>query len=543
MNTTGFSRIAITFAVMIMALWISMDVFASGSNAFGKFYFYMLIGAFILGLISPRRGFFFLLFCAGYLDYFKRLMILDSGLRQLDLYYVLGIAPAAMAGMSITVLYQLATATRRRPGEGLMAITAVAVIILVGIAALAGKGSAMRSLGDVVNTVIYLNLVYVVPSLFRTPEELRGALKGSILIFIPSILYYIYQSHAGFTWWEYKYLLSGLTQEIRQLSERIVRVFGTMNGAASATIVYSISAVILLFSDVWKYKDTSGQKNGSSSIFRTLLAMIFIYAAYRTFTRTGWILALFALFGFVTFRSKLLSKAFYISLFLFTLTVILSSGYIVKHQVLNSVSEIIIGNRGAEFAQASHLGTLNDRLEGFSALVNQPKVWTPFGATFAGTTAEKMLGGLKMHDAFTEALIKFGYIPLFFLMAGLFWLLKAMHQLAYRSPKGLEQSLVVTCLACFVGMLMGVLVSSAALVVYPVNFFLYFYLGIVMGVKLYRAELARNEPQDETVQNFIPPHLRHSGARRLQPEAARQGPGGNRLPAPHPRHFPSRGNV
>ena len=96
MNGNALIRILATFGLLIASLWVAFDIFTSGSNAVARFYMYAMVTAGGFGLLNARRAFYLLLFLTGYLDFFKRFMIFDSGLSKMDLYYVLGIAPATL---------------------------------------------------------------------------------------------------------------------------------------------------------------------------------------------------------------------------------------------------------------------------------------------------------------------------------------------------------------------------------------------------------------------------------------------------------------
>ena len=520
MNSSGFSRIAITFAIMILALWISLDVFASGSNALGKFYFYMMIGGGIVGLFAPKKGFFFLLFLTAYLDYFKRLMILDSGLRQLDLYYVLGIAPATLGGIALSVVYQLATgAVERRPYEGRITF---GVMVIVGMGAAVGflsSGGGMRSVGDLVNAVAYPMLMFIMPMLFRTPQELRYVMKLSILIFIPSVIYYLYQTYFGFTWWEYKYMISGYTIEVRQLGERVVRVFGTLNGAGSATIIYSIDVALLLFAGFWKYRDDSGKTKDPSMFGRVLLAILFGWAAYRTFSRAGWIQGVLTAVCFWAFRSRIMTRALYITVVMALAIIIAMSGYLLKHSVLNKLSDQLAGSdASAEQHQATSLGSMNARLEGFYHMTTDSKLWTPFGVGMQGKKVEQVMGNRGTHDAFSAFLLKFGYVTIFAGMIASYFLLRSLHRFVHSQPEGLTATLASASLASAAGIFFGVTHNSAALNLYPVNFYMYFYVGIVLALMVYQADLAKKAAAVEREANPTPLQ------RRRNPGALRNAP-------------------
>ena len=524
MNSSAFTRIIITFAIMILALWITSDVFGSRANAIGQFYKYALISGGILGLCAPRKGFYLLLFLTGYLDYFKRLMILDTGLSQFDLYYVLGIAPATLAGICATLIYQFVTGgIQHRRWEGRIM---VASLSLMGISAYAALGGGFRAVGDMVNGVVYLGLLFVMPIMFRTPQELRHIMKVSILIFIPSVAYYLYQTYAGFTWWEYQYMIRGYTIEVRQLSERIVRVFGTMNGAGAAVVVYSMHVALLLFGGFWKYKDDSGKRTHASTFARVFLGFFFAWAAYRTFSRAGWIQGLVAAVCFMAFRSRLMTRAAYISIAAIILVVVLSSDYVVKHKLLNEWSQDIIGTEGSqELHQAANLSTFNARLEGFASLVKDSSMWTPFGIKFAGIRADQVFGSRSFHDAFSSALIKVGYIPLATVFFLIFLFMRSMHRFILRQPDGLSATLAAASLSCAVGIFMGVTHNGAALMNYPVNFYLYFYLGIVLALMVYHAEeeyqekrAAQAAPPRTSLRNRSQPYLNEGSRRPLRPE-------------------------
>lgn len=524
MNSSAFTRIIVTFAVMILALWVTSDVFGSRSNALGQFYKYILISGGLIGLCAPRKGFYLLLFLTGYLDYFKRLMVLDTGLSQFDLYYVLGIAPATLAGICASLVYQFLTGglPHRRYEGRIMACT----LAVMGISAYAALGGGFRAVGDMVNGVVYLGLLFVMPIMFRTPQELRHIMKVSILIFVPSVAYYLYQTYAGFTWWEYEYMVRGYTIEVRQLGERIPRVFGTMNGAGAAVVIYSMHVALLVFGGFWKYKDDTGKRKHASIVVRVLLAFFFAWAAYRTFSRAGWIQGLLAASCFFAFRSRLLIRAAYGTMAALILLVVLSSEYVMKHKLLNEWSRDIAGAEGSnELRQATNLATFNARLEGFSYLVSDSSLWTPFGIKFAGRNVASVYGSRSFHDAFSSALLKVGFVPLGIAFILIFLFVRSLHRFILRQPDGLSATLSAASLSCALGIFIGVTHNGAALMNYPVNFYLYFYMGIVLGLMVYHAEKEYQEKRAAlataprtSLRNRSQPYLNEGSRRPLRPE-------------------------
>src|SRR5687768_17371576 len=99
MNGNALIRILATFGLLIASMWVAFDIFTSGGNIVARFYMYTMVASGVYGLLNPRRAFYVLIFLTAYLDYFKRFMIFDSGVSKMDLYFVLGIAPATLAGI------------------------------------------------------------------------------------------------------------------------------------------------------------------------------------------------------------------------------------------------------------------------------------------------------------------------------------------------------------------------------------------------------------------------------------------------------------
>lgn len=494
MNSSGFSRIALTFAIVIVALWVSLDVFSGGGNALGKVYFYLLIMGGAVGLFAPKRAFYVLLFLTAYLDYFKRLMILDSGMTQLDLYYVLGIAPIMVAGISLSLLYSFTTGSVRwRPYEGRTVIFVLCACTLALVNGILGAGGGGTDFGYLANVIGYIPLLFIIPLLFRTPEELRYIFKVAIIMFIPSVVYYLYQTYAGFTKWEMRYLLSGYTIEVRQLFERVPRVFGTLNSAAAASIIYALFTSILLFSGIWKYRDDSGKVKPSAMFGRLFVASLFAWACYRTFSRAGQVQGVVAALGFFAFRDRILTKSIYVAMALVIFLVVAFSGYMLKHSLLNEWSVSIAGEHSSdERKQALSLGSFNARLEGFHSMFTDASLWTPFGQKLAGNNVEKILSAREFHDGASTLILRYGYIPILFGGCLAFFGLRALHRFAYQQPPGLSSSLAATSLSCALAIMLGVIHTASAMGIYPTNFYIYMFIGTVISLMAYHADLTNS---------------------------------------------------
>lgn len=520
MNGNALIRILATFGLLIVSLWVSFDIFTSGSNAVARFYMYVMVVAGVYGLLNARRAFFVLLFLTAYLDYFKRFMIFDSGLSRMDLYYVLGIAPATLAGITGNILYQHFTGKlSSRAGTNKLIMMTLAATGIATFLALTSGGGGYRSLGDTVNSTIYLLLLFVVPVLFRTPEDLRGLLKVLVIMYVPAVCYMIVHFFHGVFDWEMEYLKSGLTIEVRQLSERVLRPFGTMNSAANASMVFA-GIFALCASGLWRTPSVNGRVQSFG--LRWLLLPLIMLAMYATLSRTGWVFAVIAVLAVPFVKRRTLTFLGYLMTFASLVTVVFASGYLLRHKILNLISEdMYMEQRTDLWAQTTNISTLNDRLEGYSSLVSQPRAWSPFGLRFSTYSESAVLSTVATHDMITTMLMSYGYVTL--LLAGIFvmWQLWKLHTFIFYEPEQLARSIAATCMAIGLALTSGATVNGAQFSTYPVNFFIWFNFAVVTSLVLYAKERDALKLAAGTAES--PSRmLREPAARGATP--ARQGP-------------------
>lgn len=499
MNGNAINSIAATFALLAASLWVAFDIFTSGGNAVARSYMYLMGAGGIYGLLNPRRAFYVLLFLTAYLDYFKRLMIFDSALSRMDLYFVLGIAPCTLVGIAVSVLYQhFMGRSESRPGLlRLMFFTFAGATTLLLIS-MTGANKGFRSLGDSVNAAVYLLLLFTVPALFRTPGELKKLLKICVVLYVPAIIYMLVHFFRDSIFdWEMDYVKSGLTGEIRQLMERKFRPFGTMNSAANASTVFGL-ILALIVSGIWKYRSLPPYDRQSNPIVRFLLVVPIGLAMYATFSRMGWVSCVVSIVAVWFFKRRALTLLGYSLAATAAVATVLASPYLLRYKVLNKISEDLIDNQGSdEWTQTANISTLNDRLEGFNALVTNPKVWTPLGLRFSPYNEQSVISQVRSHDLFTDTLLRYGYLPI---LLGLVFggiLLARLHRFIFDQPPGLSRDMAATCLAAALTITAGGLVNGAQLSTYPVNFFIWLMFSVVASLMMHAKEQEALAPLPE----------------------------------------------
>ena len=531
MQSNSITKISIVLGALIVALYVVFDLLTSGGNAVAQLYRYLLIGGAVYGLLSPRSGFYLLIFLTAYLDFTKRLVIFDTGFSKMDLYYILGVSPALMAGIAAHTIYTLlVTGRETRAGLAKLAILTVSVAGFFGTMGIVTSTNRFQALGDSVNATVYLLLIPVLPMLFRTPGDLRRLLRNVLIIYSPAVVYMLIHGFRGNIMgmnppifdWELDYVKSGMTIEIRQLMERKFRPFGTFNSAANASIVFAVLMGIA-GSGFWKQPLPNRAAAGGGRVIRFLLAVLLVVAMFVTYNRTGWVFAVLILFVPAMFRNRVSTIGIYVLGIFATGLFVVAAPYLLKHKILNQISSewYSSSTRTDGMAQLTNIATFNDRLEGFANLAKNRKIWTPFGFRFAYVNSEAAIQSIKVHDAFSTALMKYGYVPLIIGgIAGL-TLLRRLHRYVYSEKMPLARYMGSTCLAVAVVLCLGGLATSAAFITYPVNFWIWFMFSCVVALMFWRAE---NE--------YVPAAVDGAETRGLQRPAPRPIPRGLGLPHP-----------
>ncbi len=478
------------FILAMGSLFVVVDLLTSGGNAVAQAYRYCFFGAAVFGLLSPKNGFYVLLFLTAYLDFFKRLMILDSGVAMMDLYFVLGVAPALICGIAASVLYSLLTNSAYGPPGALK----LALLVLAGLGLLAVVGmaatSGIRTAADIVNALIYLLLLFVVPVLFPTPESLRKMLGTLTLIYIPSVLYMLvhwmratfFDMNPPLFGWELDYVNSGLTIEIRQMAERKFRPFGTFNSAANASMIFAMM-MGLIWSGWWSVRDKMGWAGNLPTWLRLVLTPLILIAMFATYSRAGWAFLIGVSLAPRLFRYRAATIAFYVSSLTLLVGTVLASPYLLERKLLNYWTDQLgkLGG-GDSWLQSVNIATMNSRLHGFTALVNDGSIWSPFGFRFKYINAQAMMDKVYAHDVFTLTLMRFGYVPLGLIgLVGIHLLRKANRYILNETDK-LSKGLGSTCLALALVLVFGGTVNFAQFTTFPVNFWMWLMFACVLSL-------------------------------------------------------------
>jgi hypothetical protein len=421
--------------------------------------------AVVIGFISPRFAFFLLLASGGYLDLVKRFMVLDAGFGDVDLAYLLGFAPAIVAGIMAKFFLSIFTARDSVSTYEIRLFVVITLLCLFLGGTSMAMGDGLRSAGAALNMVVYLYMPLVILRLFRSTKELKAVLIMLVIVYLPAALWAVNQAKNGLADFEMAYLLSGMTNEVRQLDEAVFRNMGTMVSAHALSMVSSILIAALIIPVSWK----SGKLSLTVLLnpIRWVCIVLLALGAYYTFSRTGWVCAIVAILAFLCLQSRILTYTGFFAGIAALVALYLSAEFLLETRVMQHGQDWLFNKYGtsAEARQTLVIGTLDARLESMSNFVNEESLWSPFGLKLAGREMEVKL----VHDILSETIVKIGYIPLSILVLGTLACVFISFRALFRMPLGTHRTLAAYFMALTIGMLAAGFSQGAMILYFPIN--------------------------------------------------------------------------
>ena len=285
MQSNQVGKTLAVFVFTSVAVVLSFQIFTSEGNVLGSSFRYLTPLAALIGLLIPRFALYLLLFSGAYLDLIKRFMILDSGFTEVDLAFLLGFAPALVAGMVLKFVFAVVTKSRSASPREIKLFFGTTFLCMFLGAAQVLMGDGLRSAGGALNMVAYLYIPLLLPRIFDNIYELKKLMIAIVIIYLPAAMWAINQAFNGLAAFEMQYLLSGMTIEIRQLDEEVFRNMGTMVSAHALSMISTILCAALIIPVSWK----TGKMNLAvlANPVRWAAILIFMVGAYYTFSSDG----------------------------------------------------------------------------------------------------------------------------------------------------------------------------------------------------------------------------------------------------------------
>ena len=481
-------------AGMLAGLFVIASVLLSSGNQLAALCRFLLVGGFVFGFLFPRAGLLFWLGLCGYTDLLKRLLIVSGRISFNDLYYVLGMPPVMLGGITLAVLVGAVTG-RFELQRGQWKLLFVACGLVLFSAALAAKesGGSLGAIGPAIaNDGLYAILIFLVPVLFTTSDDVVRLCKHLVWLYLPVALYGVYQQLYGFQAFEVAYLKTGLSIEIKQLYADEVRAFSTLNSPTSFSVVCgALCAVSMILALTPRSEGPSKSLHpGIAAVF----ALIYIAGLMASASRSAFFVIAVVMGGFFCFRSKAATKALYAVMLGCFLMLLFSANAILSN--LDAVQAQIAGaTGGSDFAgKMARVSTFSDRLRGFAVLTTNPEAYTLFG--YGGTRGIDPSDTLYSHDLLTNNLVSHGLVPVLAVLAVFVFMLVKAHGSIQRVADVRHRLLASAFLALAFSLFAVSMVSGSVLSIFPVNTFLWLSFGLL--VLVLQCEAARVAGSVET---------------------------------------------
>lgn len=502
MQSISISRFIILLLGIFFAIYILIEAITSRTSVLGKLYLYIAIAAFLTGLLKPRVAIYVLIFCTAYIDFFKRLMVIAGNPTNLDVMYSLATPPLLCGGAMINLLLSAFVAKIKVTSSLIFTLVFACGLTMVSVITSTGEG--IRSFGGIVNFVAYPYLLVLIPVFFQKTEDKVQLMKFIYIVFIGVAIYMMKHGLYGLADFEYAYLLTNLSQEVRILVEgENMRCFSTMNGAGIVSVMCALM-FFWSFASVWK-------PSFFLAFIRWCLAAIFMVACYLTLSRTGWLCGGVSCVAYLLFRNWKTTVAAY-SVGIGSVILLVTLSPLIKDMKLLEKAEMqmkyLLKGNDSRLEQATTIGSFNGRLNGWVNLMTKDHMLTPFGWKFDGQDFKDFdlidLGD----DMIFWSVVKYGYIPvsLGFLLFIIF--LYKLHRFVCSLPFGSkERKISNICLATSIGIIVGGIGNAAQLNVFPVNIYFYLCLAFVYSIYLENKLASKNLVTEDGTQwggNLLP---------------------------------------
>lgn len=501
---------AFTIAVGgLFGLFAVVSIMLGEGNTLANVFLYLIIGTCGLAVIAPRAAFFVFLVTCGYVDLFKRLMVVSGRVSMDDLYYVLGLAPALLSCIILSVLVRgvIGGIPMTKRHVWLFATGCGVVLLNAFLSFLDVDHSIGKILQGTANGGLYGTLIFVIPMLFQDEEDVLSLFKFLLWTYAPVGCYGIVQKVWGFQDFEVAYLMTGLSIEIKQLFTDRVRAFSTLN---SPTALGAISAAFVVMP---LYLASIRTANGARRVFPLPLAgiftVVFLGALAASTSRTGFIMVAVMAAGIFAFRTRTGTMAFYAVGGAVFATLLVGARFFQDR--LEWMTFKLTEKLGDSLsAESINVNTFSDRLQGFATVLTNPDAYTWFG--YGAGRGVDPRDPLYNHDLLSSTLVRYGAVPLVVLIMATvgFLVWTHGHLLGIRNRR--RRHIGAAMLALAMSFFAISITSGNVLSIFPVNTF--FWLAVTATIVIVAADARASAPAQAPAAEPRQAHVPPPGSRR-----------------------------
>ncbi|GEP44584.1 hypothetical protein [Brevifollis gellanilyticus] len=471
------------FSMMLglgLALYAIISVTLTQGNSISELCLMLMLGGLLLSLTSPRLAFTAWIITSGYIDLVKRLMVLSGRVSQSDLYYVLGIHPLMLGGITISLIVGAMLGRHRLRQADLLRF--IAALMFMGLAALVSwreNGLQMGTvMADVANSGFYAMLLFVVPLLIKDLDAVLRLLRLVVIAYTPVAVYGIIQQIVGFQDFEIEYLLTGLSIEIKQLLSNEVRAFSTLNSPTA--LGFGCGACLIFCYILGWHRDQKAAQFRFPKLLIILMMAAFLGGLASATMRSAFVLVPVGLLGSWLFSSRIRTRVFYMSMVIGFVALVISSKWMLQvlPQAMAAMGDV--SGDSVFMSQMLRVGTYYERLMGFSNCLANPAAYTltGFGAERGRDYGDEFMN----HDPLSNILIRYGAPALFLTLFSIWMALRVMHRSVLSLPEGGSRRTAALLLSVPLGYMVASVLQGSVFGTFPLNLLAYLCLGLIQSL-------------------------------------------------------------
>ena len=509
MNSTRLPG-AFTIAVgALFGIFAIISIMLGEGNTLANVFLYLIIGTCGLAVVAPRQAFFIFLVACGYVDLFKRLMVVSGRVSMDDLYYVLGLAPALFGCIIIS-------AAVRGVIGGLPLAKQHVRLFLIGCAVVLANAvlsylDVDHSLGKVMqgtaNGGLYGMLIFVVPLMFRSEDDIIYILKFLLWTYAPVAIYGVAQQIWGFQDFEIAYLTTGLSIEIKQLFTDRVRAFSTLNSPTALSIV--CATLFAIPTVLCRMRNAKGNRRIIGIPLATVFTLIFFGGLAASTGRSGFLMSAILLACVFAFRTRTGTIAFYAVAVCAFATLLISAKFLLSN--IEMATMVLVDKLGGFLREDNiNINTFSDRLFGFTNVLMAPDAYTWFG--YGSARGIDPRDPLYNHDLLSNTLVRYGAVVLLVMLVSVVFFLLWTHRQILSIQDKRRRNFAAAMLACAMSIFAISITCGNVLSIFPANTF--FWLAVSGTIIAARPDPSRSRASSEAAKS-------HSSGAHAQPAFAR----------------------
>ncbi len=455
---------AVVAGGLLMCIYFGSVIGSTQDNPLSSALRLLLPMVVVYSILLPRQGLYLLLFETAFLDLIKRSMVIFGDMTSDDVGMALAAAPLTLAGICLGLMVQ--RVLRRRAAvknESMLIGLVLGILGLVAASALRSEEGTMGKLQLFAESGSYVTLIFVVPVLLQTTEDVLKFMRMMVLVYVPVAMYGLWQYCFGLASFEISYMLTGLTISIKELDDVRPRVFSTLNSNHVFSVIMSFCCV-LCYLRVGEGFDSL--RVLPRKIFRNSVALLYAAAVILSLRRTGWILVAMAPIGYFCFRSIRRTVVFY-TLAITVIVVLFSNADYIDQNWDSWQSYLPLD--GSFETQAFRIGTFTDRANSYKNVLTDPELWSWFGLGQGKT--------MVTHDAIGETLASYGIVGLVAIATLCIVGLYKFHSLILKRRDESIISALGLLMAIITSNLFASIIFQSHIVIFPANFFFWFCVG------------------------------------------------------------------